>query len=213
MSYLNKTQPVCNAVKGGKILLLILLVLIFPPPGSANPVEMEAPVDVQVPLFLKILTFDRKLKERFGDEIVLGIVYQEKFRKSLNTKNRFVNRLKKLPEKNIADIPFRYVSVPLTTLSQFKTALAKKKVDIIYITPLRAVAVGPLAAVSRSLGITSLTGVPGYCESGIAVSIGSKGGSPLIIINLPGALSEGADFSSQLLKLAKVIKKERSFKK
>jgi len=37
------------------------------------------------------------------------------------------------------------------------------------------------------------------------VGVGLKGESPEIIINLPAAREEGSDFSSSLLKLARVI--------
>ncbi len=187
-----------------KISLAVLLIIQFA--GRAIAVEeMEVPVDIQIPLFMKILTYDRNLKKRVGDEIVMGVVYQEKFRKSLNVKTQLEKYLANSKEDKIDDVPFRYVLINLSSLSMFKAILAREKVDIVYIAPLRAAAVEALAADCRALGITSLTGVPAYCELGIAISIGSKGESPQIIINLPGAQSEGADFSSQLLKLAKVI--------
>lgn len=189
-----------------KILLAVLLIIQLA--GAASAVEMEVPIEIQFPLFLKILPFDRNLKTRFGDEIVLGIVYQEKFRKSFNVKTQLENFLENLREKKIDDVPFRYVLINLSRLSEFKAMLAREQVDIVYITPLRAIAVETLVSHCRSMGITSLTGVPAYCELGIAISIGSKGGSPLIFINLPGARSEGADFSSRLLKLARVINKK-----
>lgn len=189
-----------------KILLAVLLIIQLV--GAVSAEEMEMPIEIQIPLFLKILPFDRNLKERVGDEIVLGIVYQEKFRKSFNVKTQLEDFLAKSKENKIDDIPFRYVLINLSRLSEFKASLAKEKVDIVYITPLRAIAVETLVSVCRSMGITTLTGVPAYCELGIAISIGSKGGSPLIIINLPGARSEGADFSSRLLKLAEVINRK-----
>ncbi len=190
------------------IKILLAALLIIQSAGAVSAEEMEVPIDIQFPLFLKILPFDRNLKERVGDEIVLGIVFQEKFRKSLNVKTQLENFLEKSKENKIDDVPFRYVLINLSSLSKFKAILAREKVDIVYITPLRAIAVETLVSACRSMGITSLTGVPAYCELGIAISIGSKGGSPLIIINLPGARSEGADFSSRLLKLARVINKK-----
>ncbi len=208
MSNVNRKNQWFTAWPGYiKILPAILLIIQFA--GSAIAAEeMEVPVDIQIPLFLKILTYDRNLKERVGDEIVLGIVYQEKFRKSLNVKTQLEKYLENSKEKQIDDVPFRYVLIDLSSLSMFKAILAKEKVDIVYIAPVRAVAVEALAADCRALGITSLTGVPAYCESGIAISISSKGESPKIIINLTGARSEGADFRSQLLKLAKIITKK-----
>ena len=186
----------------GFILVIGLILLLG---GALSAQEMEIPVDAQVPLFLKILTFDRNLKNRVGDEIVLGVVYQEKFRTSLNVKDQVEQYLKGLPETRIDEVPLRWVCIPLGSPKDLKTTLEKEKVDIVYISPLRAVDVESLAAITRSLGIASMTGVPEYCRMGIAISIGSKGGSPLININLPAAQAEGIDFSSRLLKLAKVI--------
>jgi hypothetical protein len=207
MSNVNRKKQLFKAVhRYIKILLAVLLIIQLA--GTASAVEMEVPIDIQIPLFLKILPFDRNLKKRVGDEIVLGIVYLEKFRKSLNVKIQLENFLEKSRENEIDDVPFRYVLINLSSLAEFKAILAREKIDIVYITPLRAIAVETLVSDCRSMGITSLTGVPAYCELGIAISIGSKGGSPLIIINLSGARSEGADFSSRLLKLARVINKK-----
>ncbi|UCH96245.1 MAG: DUF4154 domain-containing protein [Candidatus Aminicenantes bacterium] len=208
MSDVNRKKQLFNAVQGYiKIFLAVFLIIqLSISATAATAEEMEAPIDIQIPLFLKILPYDRNLEKRVGDEIVIGILYQEKFRTSLNVKNQIEDYLKNSGNKKIEDIPFRCVSINLRSLSEVKTTLAREEVDIVYITPLRAIAVETLVSVCRSMGITSLTGVPAYCELGIAISIGSKGESPLIIINLTGARSEGADFSSRLLKLAKVIK-------
>jgi iron complex outermembrane receptor protein len=63
----------------------------------------------------------------------------------------------------------------------------------------------PNVDVSRAKKIMTLTGVPDYVELGLSVAIGIKGRKPQITINLPAAKAEGINFSSQLLKLAKVI--------
>ena len=136
-------------------LLVILLTLQLGAAGSVIPEDIETPVDVHIPIFFRILTFDRNFKNRVGEEIVIGIVYQERFRKSYNIKSQLESYLEGLPVKKIADVPFRYVSISLSSLSEFKTSLEKEKVDIVYFTPLRAVSIQSLVAVSRSPGITS----------------------------------------------------------
>lgn len=186
-----------------KTLLFIIFIM-----GLAGPMvtqEIETPVDVHIPIFLKVLSFDRNLSKRAGDEIVLGIVFQTKFRKSLNVKNQTEKFLEQLTGNKIGDIPLRIVPLELDDLSDLKTTLLKEKVTVLYFTPLRAANIEDLVLICRSFHITSLSGVPEYSEAGVAVSVGSKGGSPLIIINQDAAETEGADFSSQLLKLAKIM--------
>ena len=186
-----------------KNLLPVLIILLGA--GLSLSQEMETPVEVQVPIFLKVLTFDRNFSRRMGDEIVCAIVYQKKFRKSLNVKNQFREYTKKSAPVQVEDIPFRCIEIDLHSLLDFEERLKREKVDVLYLTPLRAVSIESLVTISRSLGITTLTGVVEYCKAGAAVSIGTRARAPLIIINHTGAAAEGADFSSQLLKL-KLVK-------
>lgn len=168
--------------------------------------EMAVPVKVQFPLFLKILVFDRNLKERVGNEIVVGIVYQRKFKRSLKTRDEFVDVMKKSPIKKVEDIPIRQVSIDVDEVD-LDSAVSKNKVDILYIAPVRALEMEKITNLSRDKKILTLTGVPDYVDSGLTVGIGTKGRKPRIIINLPAAKAEGVDFSSGLLNLAKVVKK------
>jgi len=166
--------------------------------------EMEVPIEVQFPLLLKVLAFDRSLKTRVGEEIVIGIVYQEKFRASLNVKDEVEALAGMISPRTIQDVPFRTVAIDLAS-PRFRDILADQGVDILYVAPLRAVGVEEIAAISRERRLTTLSGVPDYVEKSLAVGVGIKGEKPMILINLPAARAEGANFSSQLLKLAKVI--------
>jgi hypothetical protein len=167
--------------------------------------DMAAPVGVQFPLFLKILTFDRNLKTRVGQEIVIGILYQRKFRVSLNAKDELIRVVNEFPVKEIDGLPVRCVAIDIGEKVDLTGVLSSNNVDILYVTPLRAVGIETITAVSRARQILTITGVPEYAESGLAVGIGIKGERPLIIVNLPAARAEGANFASHLLKLSKVL--------
>lgn len=185
--------------------ICIALVLAVLWTGTSSAQEMAVPINIQVPLFLKILTFDRNLKDRVGDEIVIAVLYQEKFRRSLNVKDEFIKLMNELPVKSVEDIPIRCVSLDISDEIELDSVIARYNADVLYIAPLRAVSAKTIAGVSRAKKKPTLTGVPDYVESGLAVGIGIKGDKPQIIINLPAVKAEGVDFSSQLLKLAKVL--------
>lgn len=187
-----------------RIGLVVLLIFLWTATSWTQ--EIAVPVNVQFPLFLKILTFDRNLKERVGDEIVIAIFYQGKFKRSLNVRDQLVKVTDESPIKEIEDIPIRYVSIDISEKTDLAKALSKNKVDILYITPLRALRIKTITNVSRAKKIMTLASVPDYVESGLSVGIGIKGEKPLIIINLPAAKAEGVNFDSELLKLAKVVK-------
>lgn len=165
---------------------------------------MPVPVDVQFSLFSKILTFDRNLPARVNDSLVVGLVYQKKFRGSLIVKNKAVEATPSL--KKMGGFNSRCVEIDISDAADLAKAISKNGVDILYIAPLRAVEMEKIAAASRARQTMTLTGVPEYVESGLAVGIGMQGGKPRIIINLPAAKAEGVDFDSRLLKLAKILK-------
>jgi len=116
-----------------------------------------------------------------------------------------VETMSKSPIKKVENIPIRQVSIDIDRVD-LASAVVKNNIDVLYITPLRAIGMETITSVSRAKQVLTLTGVPDYVESGLAVSIGIKGKKPQIIINLAAAKAEGVNFSSQLLKLAKVIK-------
>jgi hypothetical protein len=191
-----------KALKAGWVIILLLWSSIL------SPQEIAVPVRIQVPLFLRILSFDRQLKQHAGNEIVIGVVYQAKFRKSLNVKEEFRRVIEKSSVDRVEGTPLRCLPINLDEASDPAdpaSVIARTDVDILYVAPLRAVAIEAITAFSRENKKTTLTGVAEYVEAGLSVGIGAKGEEPLIIVNLSAARQEGADFSSQLLRLAKVI--------
>ncbi len=169
--------------------------------------EMLVPTDLQYEFLLKILTYDRNLETRIGDEIVIGILYQSKFRLSEITKNSLVSSIKKSPITSLDNIPIRYVNIDLNEENDFAEVISRENVDILYIAPLRAFNLKSITELSRSNKIITFSGVPEYTEEGIGISIGTKGDKPQIIINLDATHLEGSDFSSKLLNLARIVRK------
>ena len=78
-------------------------------------------------------------------------------------------------------------------------------VNILIVAPLQAYSIEEITTISRTKHIMTFSSVPEYVNEGLSVGIGLKGGKPQILINLDAAKLEGLDFSSQLLKLAKII--------
>lgn len=166
--------------------------------------KMEIPVEIQVPMFLKILTFDRNLEKRSGEKFTIGIVYQSGYKESFNTKDKFIESLDKTSIKKVKDIPINLISIDVDK-NNIENFVFKNEVDALYIAPLRAYDVKDIIKVSQKNKIVTMTGVIEQINLGISIGLGTKGNKPLIIINLRSARLEGVDFSSQLLKLAKII--------
>ena len=189
-----------------RVRLLIGVLTLLLAGGSAQAQKMAAPAEVQVPLLFKILTFDRRLATRPpGDVMVIAVVFQTGYRASLVARNQIVDALKAMEDSTISGHPVRWVAVEWIDEEQVRLALIRERTDVVYVTPLRGVELHPLIRTARAAGMTTFTGVPLYVEQGVALSIGIVRERPQIIVNLAATRAEGSDFTSQLLRLCKVI--------
>ena len=94
-----------------KPCFLFLLLRMWPMVSHAQ--EVTVPPNLQAALFSKVLPFDRNLQSRAKGTIVIGIVYQSRFRMSLNVHEEFFDAMSKLPMESIADLPYQLVSIVL----------------------------------------------------------------------------------------------------
>jgi hypothetical protein len=178
---------------------LLLAAMSLARPARAQ--NMATPVDVQFSLFFRILTYDRNLEHRTAGGLVVGIVFQPHFRASVLAKDEALRQ--QVPPG--AGYTIRMVPLALDDSTDLGEAARHAGCTVLYVTPLRAVDVGLIAAAGRDRGMLTLTGVAEYVAVGIAVGIGLRGDRPEILVNLAAARQEGADFSAQLLRLARVM--------
>jgi hypothetical protein len=189
------------AATAGLATLLIAGLLGSPAILAAQ--AMEVPVETQIPLFLKLLSFDRNLHSRGDSVFLVGVVYQSGNRESQSARETTEGIIRSSVVR-VDGLPLRSVAIDLDHES-LEAALRAHSVGVIYVAPLRAVDVREVARASRQAQVRSFTGVGRYVDQGLAVGVGMRGDLPQIIINLPAARLEGADFSAQLLRLARVL--------
>ncbi len=168
--------------------------------------EEALPVAVHVPVLLKVLSFKRSLVPRAGAELIIGIVYQRNFRASLKTKEKLLEMFNGPSVHTIGNTPIRCVSIEVTDGRELAKDGLRDDVDVLYITPMRAISLERVTAASRSKQLLTLTGVPEYVKAGISIGIGSLDNKPIVLVNLAALRAEGAPFNSQLLNIAKVVR-------
>jgi hypothetical protein len=171
----------------------------------ASAQDMAVPVDVQVPLLAKILGFDRTLPGGPSDEVVLGVLFQGKYRTSANVAAEVRDAINR-SQQSIGGRPVRMVGIDLDETPNLEASLTRLHVTVLYVTPLRAIDLQALTTTTRASRIPTVTGVPEYVETGLGIGIGIKGERPEIVINLGASRAEGADLNAQLLKLARIVR-------
>lgn len=176
--------------------------------GLLSAQEVAIPVEVHVPLLMKILNYDRSLAAKVHGDIPIGVLYQGKYRTSSTVADEVRTAIAQLPDDALSGFPVRLIAIDLDKTENLGRELVSQGVLVLYLTPMRAVDLDVVLRASRDAQVLTVTGVPEYVETGIAIGIDRRGERPQIVINLTASQAEGADLSAQLLKLARVIKQK-----
>jgi hypothetical protein len=172
---------------------------------AAGMPEVTMPAELQVPLLAKVLSFDRRLPARAGDELVIGVAYQPRFAEGAELAHELLEASRQPAGQQIEGIPCRWVALEVGDGSELPAALASQSVDVLYVTPLRALPLERITSAARSLGVVTVTGTSDYVAGGLAIGLVLRGDRARILVNLEAASSEGAELDSQLLKLATLV--------
>jgi hypothetical protein len=170
--------------------------------------DVAVPVAVQVPILIKTLSFDRRLQERAGGRLVVGVLFQSRYRTSANVAGQVCRNLDALPPGALGaleSLARSCVAIDLDGTASLEAMLRQHRIRVLYVSPLRAYPLDGVIALARAERITTLTGVPRYVEGGLAIGVDMKRDRPGIVINLAASRAEGADLNAHLLKLARVV--------
>ena len=181
-----------------KIILFIVLT------GFVLWAQEEVRMDLQVNLFLKILKYDRNITQRGADGLKLGVLYNPDNKKSVRAKQDFEKKFNSLDDKSVKDI--QVILIPIKGSAELSKSIKSYGINLLYIAPGFDSELSKILDTCSKNKILTMTGVSTYLDKGIAVGLGVKDGKPEIIINTTVSKSVGADFSSNILKLARVIK-------
>lgn len=166
--------------------------------------DMLVPVELQLSIFVKVLTFDRAVEESPDPELVIGVLYQSRVRESDVARDQMLSEVAEI-NAEIHGRRLRAVAISAGTPAALERALVHNKVDVLYLTPLRAVDISGYTAVTRRNAVLTVTGMPQFVIDGASVGVGLAGSRPKIIINSEAARMEGSRLQARLLKLAEIV--------
>ena len=199
---------------GCRGLFLVVLMLFSKVAASPNAFQvpqldgelMPVPVELQIPLILKVLTYDRNFENRARSQLKIGIVYNTGDASSVMAKNQVSSVFEEFEAKTIKNVPIKHFSLEYVSQDQFINIVNANQMTVYYVAPGNARNLDNLLRMSQSQRVITVTGVPGYVFRGVAVGIGANQDKPQILINLTSAKSVGTEFDASLLRIAKVVR-------
>jgi hypothetical protein len=185
------------------LAVVVLVAALF---RTVSAEDMAVAADRQVPLLLKILTYDRQLEVKSRDELVIGIVNSPTDAASAKATEEISNTLYGYLGKTVKKLKLQFFLHDYSTPEKLSNWTKAKGVTVLYISPGNDKNLAAILKISQDRKITTTTGVPGYVEKGVSVGIGERQSKPQILINLTSSRREGSEFDASLLRIATVIK-------
>jgi hypothetical protein len=153
-----------------------------------------------------LLTYDRHLESRAGEELMIGILYPPTDPDAVKAANAVSDTLFRFTGKTVKRLPIRYMLVEYTTPESLERSVTARGIDILYVTPGNTKNLQGITKVSQARGITTTTGVPEYVRGGVCVALLVSQSRAQPIINQSSCRDEGVEFDASLLRISTLVK-------
>jgi hypothetical protein len=175
-----------------------VLVALAPAPGRA---EDEIPPDRKAVILVRALAYDNNLKARAGSSVVVAVLSRGEA-----AAEGMYRAFKALESVRVQDLPLRVVKLQYAGKEALHAAIGAQGIDALYCTPGVESDLAAVRAVSRQDHVITLGAREEAVRGGLSMGVFLVGGKMTITVNLPASREEGAALSSELLRLAQVIR-------
>jgi hypothetical protein len=187
-------------MKRTSISILAGLALLTTPVGAAAVI----PFDVQVPLVLKALTYDRNLKARAGDQVRIAIVVPAKGSRA--AADELQASLTGNPGRTVNGMPVVFKQIVVDADDSVDQGLRDGSWAAAYIMPgFSRAELDRVRKACEAKRVLAVAASVDDVDNGLAFAIGAQGNKPQIVINLKASKACGSDFDLALLQLARVV--------
>lgn len=163
---------------------------------------------VEAAVHLKIMSFDRTLRDEGVDRYVVGIAYDLSSGESRSAAHELLAAMNHLVEARRITVHGRPVSTVLVGIEpQESPEFTEGQVSVLILSDAMGSLVSRVTASAHEVGIGTLCGQREYLGLGAAVAVVVMDGKSRIVVNLAAARSAGMQLDPRLLSLAEVLER------
>ncbi len=184
----------------GAFCLLIVL-------GLAAPLAaQEVPPERQVLILTRALAYDDEIKNRAGDDVTVAVMAKAGNPASETMAAAMVKAFRGIGGTKVQGLGVKISQLSFSNGPTLMTTVSSQSVDVLYVCIGMEADLPAIFEVTRKRKMVSIGSREEHVQKGLALGVFPVDGKPTIVVNLPAAKAEGSAFSSDLLRLAKVIK-------
>jgi len=156
-------------------------------------------------ILARVLSYELTLDDRAGKSVGVAVVYKRGDPASERNASDWFDALNELSSVRIKDKPFFVLKVAYVP-SDLVAAIDAQGVDVLLVADGLNAEVDAVARLARSKHVLSASNDPAHVERDLTVCVVEQDDKLKVVINLQSAQREGIRFSSNLLKVAKLIR-------
>ncbi len=158
-------------------------------------------------LALRVLAYDRTIKQRAGPAVTVAILFRPGDRSSEDRRDALQQAFEDVShDVVVAGLPVRVAVVPYRDPASLDARLEGIRAALVYVDHALAPAVADIVQVTRRRRVLTADGTKSMVEAGIAIGIVPRGDRAGVIVDLASARHEGAELAPALLAVAEVIR-------
>lgn len=163
------------------------------------------PADAQLPIFFKVLTYDRTLWDDPEPPLRIGLLHRLDSEASRRNLTAMITSLETSAHKTINGVPFEYVTLTWSGTDDLMRQIVVADLDVLYVTEGHRDVLDSVSTSARAHGILTLAGAAGDVGHGLSVGLDLEDGRPRLVVDLAALAAEGHQLDSRVLRLCKVV--------
>jgi hypothetical protein len=184
------------------IRLLIAIVCLLPRLARADQVSP----DKQAVILARALAYDDNLHARAGESLVIAVLFKPGQGSSENAADAVVRAFKGIEGVKVQNLPLHVVKLAYSGKDALHAAIGSQGIDALYVSPGLEGDQGGIRDESHRSHVLTIASKEEQLNAGLSLGVFLFDGKTTITVNLPASKEEGAAFSSELLRLARVIR-------
>jgi hypothetical protein len=184
------------------VRLVLCVAVARTAPASA---EGESLRQRHAAILFKALSYDDKLVERAGPEMVVAVVYRAGGTDAAEAE-AWYQAFFAFRSWRFLGLPFRSIKLPLHNAERLRKTIVQEGIDALFVMGLGKDDLIALEKVARESKVVTMASHEEQIAAGLSLGVFVIDGKNALLVNLSASREEGAAFNSAMLKLAKVIK-------
>jgi hypothetical protein len=178
---------------------------------TARPAHAEPQISSQrqAAILGRVLAYDRGMKERAGESVVVAVLHRADNAGSEACATRMFEGFRSVERFVLHGLPFKVIRLVFDSGGSWRDTLRTEGVDAVYVCNGLDDDVESIASTARQRKLTTMGAREEFVTRALAVGVFASQDKPIILINYAASQEQGVVFGTDLMRVATVINQPR----